>query len=154
VHLPTQPEVEVMDAGIRDNYGIETSVRFLDTFKDWIIANTSGVIVVNIRGFEQEVPIRENVSSGVVEKFLNPIGNLYMNWVEVQDYQNEFLLNYLHDILNGKLEVITFEYQPTYSKKRTSLSFHLTTREKRDIRSAAVNVGNTENTRLLNELLN
>ncbi len=153
VHLPTQPEIEVMDAGIRDNFGIETSVRYLETFKDWITENTSGVIVMNIRGFEQEMKIREDVSNGVFEKMFNPVGNLYMNWVEVQDYQNEYLLNYLDDILDGNLEVITFEYQPSENKKRTSLSFHLTTREKRDIKAAAVNVQNTENTRKLEELL-
>lgn len=153
VHLPTDPGIEIMDAGIRDNYGIETSVRFVDTFREWILKNTSGVIAVNIRGIEQEVKIKQDLSEGVFEKFFSPVGNLYMNWVEIQDYQNDYLLNYLDDILNGNLEVLTFEYQPTEINKRTSLSFHLTAREKRDIKNAAENAQNNENSRKLENLL-
>lgn len=153
VHLPTEPGVEIMDAGIRDNYGIETSVRFVETFKDWILKNTSGVIAVNIRGIEQEIKIKQDLSEGVFEKFFSPVGNLYKNWVEIQDYQNDYLLNYLGDILNGKLEVITFEYQPTEINRRTSLSFHLTAREKRDIKNAAGNAQNSEMSRKLESLL-
>jgi len=35
VWLPTQPVIDVMDAGLRDNFGMETTLRFLTVFKDW-----------------------------------------------------------------------------------------------------------------------
>ena len=41
-----------------------------------------------------------------------------------------------------KLEVITFEYQPSENNKRASLSFHLTSLEKRDINNAVNNIYN------------
>ena len=44
--LPTVPQVEVMDAGIRDNYGVLNAIRFIYEFKDWIEENTSGVFQV------------------------------------------------------------------------------------------------------------
>lgn len=50
IYLPTKPEVQAMDAGLRDNYGFETSYRFLYEFKDWINKNTSRVIIVQARG--------------------------------------------------------------------------------------------------------
>jgi hypothetical protein len=153
VHLPTNPQIELMDAGIRDNFGVETSVRFIENFKEWITENTSGVVVVNIRSIEQVVKIKEDLSVGVFEKFFNPIGNLYVNWVEIQDYQHDYLLNYLDELLNGNLEVITLEYQPSENNKRASLSFHLTNREKRDIGAAVNNVYNAEAYRKLQELL-
>jgi hypothetical protein len=153
VHLPTNPAIELMDAGIRDNFGVETSVRFIENFKDWIMENTSGVIVVNIRSIEQVVEIKKDLSVGVFEKFFTPIGNLYVNWIEIQDYQHDFLLNYLDELLNGNLEVITLEYQPSGNNKRASLSFHLTNREKRDIAAAVNNVYNAEAYRKLKELL-
>ncbi len=142
VHLPTEPEIQVMDAGVRDNYGIQTSTQFIATFNEWILANTSGVIVVNIRAIEQELGIKTNISNGVLQKFASPVESLYSNWVEIQDYQNDQLLNYLNVILDGKLEVITFEYQPSENNKRASLSFHLTSLEKRDMNNAVNNIYN------------
>ena len=139
VHLPTTPEVQVMDAGVRDNYGIQTSAQFVATFSDWIKQNTSGVIVVNVRAIEQELGIKTDLSNGVLQKFASPVESLYSNWVEIQDYQNDQLLNYLDIILDGKMEVITFEYQPSENNKRASLSFHLTSLEKRDIKQAVNN---------------
>lgn len=137
VHLPTEPEIEVMDAGMRDNYGIQTSTAFISVFKDWINANTSGIILVNIRGIEQIWPVNENVSKGLIEKFISPIGTLYDNWVEIQDYQNEQLLNMITECMDQKTEVITFQYTPPDHAMRASLSFHLTAREKRDVLSSA-----------------
>lgn len=142
--LPTDPPVQMMDAGIRDNFGIETSTRFVEMFRDWILQNTSGVIVVNIRGLEQVKNIRPDLSGDVVEKLFSPVGNLYTNWVEIQDYQNDFLLNYLDDLLGGKLDVITFEYKPSGNNRQASLSFHLTNGEKKDIAAAAESMHSME----------
>lgn len=124
---------------VRDNYGIQTSAQFVATFSDWIKQNTSGVIVVNVRAIEQELGIKTDLSNGVLQKFASPVESLYSNWVEIQDYQNDQLLNYLDIILDGKMEVITFEYQPSENNKRASLSFHLTSLEKRDIKQAVNN---------------
>jgi hypothetical protein len=153
VHLPTEPEIELMDAGIRDNYGIESTVRFIDVFQDWITENTGGVVVLNIRGQEQEMPIRKNISQGVTEKIFSPIGNLYLNWVEVQDYQNDFLLHYAHDILSAPLDVVTIDYKPAPGSKRASLSLHLTTREKMDVRMSVHNSENYKAFLFLDELI-
>ena len=57
------PVVDVMDAGIRDNYGQETMIRFLDVFNEWLKENTAGVVMIQIRdrkGSEWE----ENIRSG------------------------------------------------------------------------------------------
>ena len=153
VHLPTTPEIEIMDAGIRDNYGTQTAAQFIAVFNEWILENTSGVIIVNIRAIEQEMQIKKNMSNGVMQKFMSPVENLYSNWVEIQDYQNDQVLNYLDEILEGKMEVITFEYQPSENNKRASLSFHLTAGEKQDINNAVHNVYNAEAYDKLEELL-
>jgi len=153
VYLPTTPEIEVMDAGIRDNYGIEASVRYADTFSEWIKENTSGVVMLNIRGLEQVREIRTNVSQGVLEKVFSPIGNLYLNWVEVQDYQNDFLLHHLDKTLDAPLDVITVDYRPPVGTRRASLSFHLTAKEKQDIRYAASDPYNLSAYRKLAKML-
>ncbi|MDX1943608.1 MAG: patatin-like phospholipase family protein, partial [Saprospiraceae bacterium] len=53
VYLPSNPGIEVMDAGLRDNYGILSATRFIQVFKDWILENTSGVILVQISSSEK-----------------------------------------------------------------------------------------------------
>jgi hypothetical protein len=40
VWLPTNPIVDVMDAGLRDNFGQESSLRFIEVFKDWLKEKT------------------------------------------------------------------------------------------------------------------
>lgn len=49
VHLPTNPSRRVVDAGYYDNYGIEVAAGWLDLNRDWLLANTSGVLLVQIR---------------------------------------------------------------------------------------------------------
>ena len=49
VWLPSEPVIDVMDAGLRDNFGQETTLRFLFSFDDWIKENTSGVLIMQIR---------------------------------------------------------------------------------------------------------
>lgn len=53
VTLPTNPQIEVMDAGVRDNYGALTTFKYMHTFKEWINENTSGVIIIQIRDKEK-----------------------------------------------------------------------------------------------------
>ena len=49
VSLPTTPPRRVVDAGYYDNYGVNVAAQWLTEYRDWIQANTSGVVVVQIR---------------------------------------------------------------------------------------------------------
>lgn len=49
VWMPANPVIDVMDGGLRDNYGVETSLRFLIHMQRWIEENTRGVLIVQIR---------------------------------------------------------------------------------------------------------
>jgi hypothetical protein len=49
VWLPTNPVIDVMDGGLRDNYGVETSMRFISAMHDWIEQNTRGVLIIQLR---------------------------------------------------------------------------------------------------------
>ena len=75
VHLPSVPEVEVLDAGFRDNQGIISATRFIHVFKDWITENTSGVILVQISSkdkFDDMAPSKSG--EGLIGSILNPLG--------------------------------------------------------------------------------
>ena len=137
VILPTRPPLEIMDAGIRDNFGIETSVRFIFNFKDWIKENTSGVVIISINSVNKEMLSDGSEGSrNIFTQLFNPIGNLYNNWPEIQHYNQLYLAQYAREWLDGKLEFIEFNYIPEKTDQAASLSWHLTTREKQDILDA------------------
>lgn len=153
VQLPSSPSMEIMDAGLSDNFGVSDAVKFMYEFHEWIEENTGGVVVVTIRDSEKEAPIESNQQSSVWQKMVSPIGSLYANWDYFQDLSNDNLLQYAQSWLATNLDVVEFEYipKPKYWDKlqemdinpeeimeieknaRASLSWHLTTREKESL---------------------
>ncbi len=134
VTLPSIPPMEVMDAGYRDNYGILTTVRFIQVFKDWILENTSGVILVQISGSEKVEPITGDSNSGFIEKLFTPISVAGMIF-NVQEFEQDNNIGLLLDLLGeGYFDVIHFNYEPgTKDLPPASVSFHITEREKQDV---------------------
>jgi hypothetical protein len=128
VSLPSEPIIHVMDAGIRDNTGLKTSLRFLYVFKDWIEQNTSGVIFVDIRDSHKERPIENKPQRKLIESIITPLGNIYGNLLTIQDYNQDEAYEYAKGWFHGKFDFIKFEL-PT-KEQDISLSWHLTTREK------------------------
>ncbi len=133
VTLPTEPVTKVMDAGFRDNYGLNTSARFISTFKDWILDNTSGVIIVQSRQYKKEREIEGYENETLISSLFSPVTSIYSNLSAVQDYEQGYQMSAVSDALRGKLEVITFEHSPGEKDEEASLSFHLTTKERIDI---------------------
>lgn len=152
VTLPTQPKVEVMDAGWRDNYGFDTAIRFADVFKHWIAQHTSGVVLVQIRGFEKENELEVH-QQGIINRLLNPLGAVGQ-MAEVQDYDHDEDLGHLIEHLGkDKVAVIRFEYRPIKLSERASMSWHLTASERVDIRAAVYSNKNIHASRRFFELL-
>ena len=122
-----------MDAGLRDNFGLETALRFTHVFREWITNNTSGVVLVQIRdrqGGGWEYPFESKAISEVVTK---PMLLLQYNWYKMQQYNQQDQLSFASDIMNGKLSKLTFQYVPDKLDSKAALNFHLTKREKMDI---------------------
>ncbi len=139
VWLPTDPVIDVMDAGLRDNYGIETAVRFIHVFRNWILENTSGVTLLQIKdrqggGWEQ--PFESKAVSEIVTK---PLLLLQLNWYKMQQFNHQDQLGMISDLLPGRFNRISFHYLPEKEETKAALNFHLTQREKVDIRHALDN---------------
>jgi len=136
VWLPTTPSVEVMDAGLRDNYGAGLAVRFVQTFRDWITENTDGVVVVQIRSWEKVNDIEPSDHKGVVGNLMTPAGAVN-NVVVMQDYDQDQNLTLLGNLMGkNHVEIVRFTYRPVRKQREASLSFHLSKREKMDIMEA------------------
>jgi hypothetical protein len=61
VYLPSDPELRVADSGFYDNYGVDVAAAWLFRNRCWLKANTSGVLLVQIRAMG-----RREMRTGVV----------------------------------------------------------------------------------------
>lgn len=153
VFLPSNPIVDVMDAGIRDNFGQETSSRFLYTFRDWINEHTGGVIFLQIRDTRKNdvTPIKAHKDLG--DLLFAPLFSMQTHWMSMQDFNQDHLLNFLEDYFPDKFHRLIFQYVPQQAEKTAALSWHLTSREKQDIARALDNPGNQQAFKLLEQKL-
>ncbi len=139
VWLPTNPIIDVMDAGLRDNFGQEACLRFIDVFKDWLKENTSKVVLLQIRDRSLGDWEKPFTSTSLVNLFTQPFLVLQNNWYKLQDYYQHDQLQYQSASYGPQLHRICFQYVPSKNEAPASLSFHLTAAEKRDIALALDN---------------
>lgn len=135
VHLPSRPSIEVIDAGLRDNYGILSATRFMQVFADWIKENTSGVVLVQISSSPKFKDVTATDGTGVISSLFNPIG-IAGKVFDLQEFEHDASLGFIYDILGPeRFEIVRFNYKPT-GQFEAAVSFHITAGEKKDVLSA------------------
>jgi hypothetical protein len=144
VWLPSNPVIDVMDAGLRDNYGEETTLRFLETFEDWIKANTSGVLIMQIRdrspGGWDSPYLSDDISDHVTKPFLL----LQHNWFKMMEYFQNDMLSYYTKHSGKNIHKVLFEYAADKEENKATLNFHLSKREKKDVIHSINSFANTK----------
>jgi hypothetical protein len=153
VWMPSDPVIDVMDGGLRDNYGVENSLRFLSHMQNWIEQNTSGVLILQIRdrmdgGWENPYEYDDLAGNAIKPFFL-----LQHNWYKMMEYFQGDMSNYFISNSGYPIHKLTFQYIPTSDENKAALSFHLSEREKRDVRASLQSKRNQENFTKLLELL-
>ncbi|HBK89653.1 MAG TPA: phospholipase, partial [Cytophagales bacterium] len=144
--LPTAPPIQIMDAGISDNFGISDAVRFIYSFREWIAANTDGIVIVSIRDSPKLSPIAEQQGNTLIDDITQPIASVYNNFENFQDITNDNLVGYARSWFKGNIDRVDIQYMPTsyvpilqkmdsirQHNARASLSWRLTTREKQGV---------------------
>ncbi len=144
VWLPSNPVIDVMDAGLRDNFGQETTLRFLSSFDDWIKENTSGILILQIRdrgtgGWEMPY-LSDDISDHVTKPFLL----LQHNWFKMMEYFQSDMLSYYSTRSNSPVYKITFQYASGNEQNKAALNFHLTRSEEKDIMASKYSAINQE----------
>jgi hypothetical protein len=143
VWLPSHPVVDVMDGGLRDNFGMESTLRFLHAMGDWIKENTSGVLIVQIRdrptgGWDNPYELE-----GFQDHTIKPILLLQHNWHKMMEYFQNDMYSYYASSSGYPIHKVIFQYASGSVENKAALNFHLTKTEKKDIVSslqAPVNV--------------
>ncbi len=149
VTLPTDPPIELMDAGVRDNYGLKTSLEFLRKFKNWISTNTSGVILVELRDKQKNFEVENPNNGSLITRLFAPLGSVYSNTLKTHDYNNDQLLLGVDDWYSGQFDVVTF-YLDQNKGDEITMSWHLTSLDKQNIYKA---IGSKDNQKACNKLI-
>ena len=153
VWLPSTPVVDVMDAGLRDNFGQETSLRFLDNFKDWVKENTGGVLILQLRDRPADNWDQPFETNSLADMVVTPATMLQHNWFKLQDYSESEQYNYFKEKSDSSLYQVHIVYTAGKEEKTAALNFHLTAREKRDVEESFYNAKNAAALKRVVELL-
>lgn len=135
VSLPSRPSLEVMDAGLRDNYGTRTSITYLYHLKEWINENTGGVIFVRTHD-SRRLKYNPRYIRSFADNLLSPLGGLLNNITKVQLQENDQLIQLAEGWLSVPINVVDFRLGEVITDAEISMSLHLTTKEKKQIMKA------------------
>lgn len=135
VSLPTRPSLEVMDAGLRDNYGTRTTISYLFHLKEWINEHTGGVIIIRTHDSRRPKYNTHYVRS-LAENLLSPLGGLLNNITKIHLQENDQLIQFASAWLSVPIDVVDYRLGEVITGKEISMSLHLTTQEKIQIMEA------------------
>ncbi len=144
VWLPSKPIIDVMDAGLRDNSGAETTYRFLNVFKDWIKENTRGILIIQVRSRIKGSWNNDYKIGGISDIITNPFTMIQTNWFTLQDYLQEDELSYLKNSFGNQLHRVSFMYVAKNVQGEAPLNFHLTASEKKEVSASMRRQNNIE----------
>jgi hypothetical protein len=153
VWLPSDPVIDVMDAGLRDNYGQETALRFIENFDDWIKQNTSGVLFIQLKDRESGGWDHPYSSDDMTEHITKPFFLLQNNWYKMMEYIQNDELSYYTKNISFPVYKIGFQYTTDNEESKAALNFHLTQNEKKNISLALHSLANQKSFALVKEYL-
>ncbi|HEY8130765.1 MAG TPA: hypothetical protein VII12_02645, partial [Thermoanaerobaculia bacterium] len=128
--LPTIPRRHVVDAGYWDNFGVHTAVAWIERNLPWLQANTSGVVVIQIRDVESEsdnnnltrwppsLPLR------AFDEFLAPVFGALRARESAMTFHNDKDLSAITNGTNGFVTTVVIE-----NPIRAVISWSLTRRQ-------------------------
>lgn len=146
VTTPNPDKLNVMDAGLIDNFGIKIMSEYISENKDWINENTSGVILIKIVDKEYR---ESETNYSPITKLTLPLKFFYANF-DLQNKNNNRLLSQVAYEIDDFQQV---EFNLGQSDDDISLSWHLTKKEKQDVYNAINSVENRKSLQLLKTML-
>lgn len=107
VSLPAIPQRRVVDAGYYDNYGVMAATGLLNSrsVRDWVVRNTSGVLILNVRAFPEQAQTKP--SSALARLFwwlTSPLEGVFNARGSSQTIRNRDMLRMTRDLYGLALE--------------------------------------------------
>lgn len=154
VKLPSAPNMHIMDAGLRDNYGVEVCMRYLHTFREWMMRYAGDVIFLQIRDTRETEPSEPDNGNTMTSMIVDPLFSIQQKWGAFQTFKQTYIQDYTYSgFPPGKFHKIVLEYIPTSKEKSAALNFHLTAKEKQDLLQSVYNRTNQQAFASLKRLL-
>lgn len=148
VSLPTEPPLQVIDAGVRDNEGLELSLRYLKEFETWLKEEVGPIMIVEIKANRPDQVSIEVPQPSRLNDLLLPVEGVVRSFGNFQSFNKALLLNWSEDLLSMPVEY--FRFSLLDEKEAVSLSWHLTENEKQQVR---LSIERPQHRRLVKEIL-
>jgi len=153
VKLPSKPNINIMDAGLRDNFGMELSNRYVHVFRQWIKENTSRVIILQVRDTRSHEVFPPSEMNTLGKMIYDPLFAIQNKWEPFQSYAQGYTKDYLREYMGDNVEYVTLQYIPELGKKSAPLNFHVTAKEQKDLLNSIYHQENTKEMQKLLRLL-
>ena len=140
VELPSNPRISLIDAGVRDNLGFELTLRFMNRYSEWIKNNTSGVIIIQIKADKVSSIEIETQKYSLKNAIFKPITGVIRSFSTIQIYNQNQIREYSFSNLDFDVDMIAFNLFE--DEEKVSLSWHLTSVEKKQILNAKSSTSN------------
>ena len=124
--------MEMMDSGIRDYLGTDITTKFIYTFREWIVANTSGIVILQIRDRERLKNKKKQINKRIIDEEKENIEDSKSGGEKRREGEGGRQLIYMKECLDVPLDVVTIQLTNDKHKK-VALSWHLIEKEKNHI---------------------
>lgn len=131
VNLPSEPRLKLIDAGVRDNEGLELSLRYLYHHRAWLQKRIRGVLVVQVKANRQDSIEMDAGGTSRLAELVQPISGVVRSFGNFQTYNKGLLMEWSETILDFPL--YTERMVLPLGQQDVSLSWHLTRAEKSTI---------------------
>lgn len=135
IYLPTVPKIQVMDAGLRDNYGLLSTSYYLRSMQTWLDTAVDKIVILRVFDKPNEIEIREDPYESLFHSLTAPVDHVYRNMFNTQRLREDDIMQSVPVQLRNKIEVIDFPLQ-TDSVRSIPLSWQLTQLDKNLIKRA------------------
>ena len=108
---------------------------------------------LQLRSDPKEMDYSKEERTSIINELLNPVGNIYNNFIYEQEYYHDHFLGLIGNSSKTEVHALSMEYTPSLQDREASMTMHLTEKEKKDIREAINLEHNKETTEHLLELL-
>lgn len=153
-NLPSQPRIQILDAGLRDNFGDEVVWRYIISMEEVLQKIASEIIILQIRDTEESNPKPIRATASFLGYFTDPFFSIQTNWNAFQSYKT----SYHDDVISSfnsdlKITKKILSYTPVQENNKVPINFYLTSKQKEDILQAIKSSKNQKVFLELQELL-
>ena len=101
---------------------------------------------------EKNIKIKDKGAGSLLSKLFTPLTNVYSNFLKIQDYNNDYMLDHLSADFKGDIHYIEFALEEL-SNEEITMSWHLTTKDKKRIYEQLNSKENQRAVKKIQELL-